>query len=117
MCDMSNLRSWKGCPVAWYDKLAARYIRATCEPFKNELAVYIALCEIASNRHTEEFIAGLEEIGHLCSIHGRKTLGPVIAHLEELQLIKVKRSKLRAPSRFTMLHFEAGRLPLQPETQ
>ena len=50
----------------------------------------------------------MEEIGTLCGIHGRKTLGPVIERLEQLALIKVERSLLRAPSRFTMLRFEEG---------
>jgi len=39
---MSDLRTWKDGPTAYFDKRAARYIRTNCDPYKNELYVYIA---------------------------------------------------------------------------
>ena len=61
-------------PYAWWDKRAVRHIRKNCDPCRNEVAVYLALCELASNNASNDFTATLHAIGKLCDVHHRGTL-------------------------------------------
>jgi hypothetical protein len=99
-------RSQKDGPYAWWNKPAVRHIRNMCDPFRTELNVYLALCEIASNKSSDEFIAGLAEIGNLCGVHNREMLGKAIKQLEFIGLVEVQRSRLRMPSSFRLLRYE-----------
>ncbi len=88
---------------AWWNKAAVRRIRRNCDPSRREVYVYLALCEIASNRQSNNFRATLEEIGGLCGIHHRGTLGEAIRQLEFFGLVAVERSKLKTASAFKLL--------------
>src|SRR5437016_4811282 len=99
-------RHIKDGPFAWWNKPAVRHIRRNCDPSKNEVHVYLALCEIASNKESEDYTATLAEIGSLCGIHSRTTLGAAITQLEFFGLIEVQRSKLRMPSSFKLLRYQ-----------
>ena len=106
---MSEVRKLeKGVPAAWWDKRIVRRVRADCDPSDHEESVYIALCEIASNRGMDEnFKATLKEIGGIAGIANRSTLGKAIERLESLRAIRVERSgELRMASSFTMLRFQ-----------
>lgn len=104
---MSEKRAMDDGPFAWFNKEAVRHIRRMCDPSKSEVDVYLALCEVASNHCSDNFVASLGEIGGLCGITSRTVLGRCVNQLEFIGLLEVQRhNKLRMPSAFKLLRCE-----------
>ena len=95
-----------GKPFCWENKNALRHIRDNIDPWRVPLAVYKALCEIASNRGSDDFRAGLTEIGTHCGYNSRAKLCEAIKDLEFYGLVDVGRTALKAPMSFRLLRCE-----------
>jgi len=101
------LRSLKDGPWCWQSKAALRRIREAFDASNNvatALAVYGALCEIASDSGADEFTTTHAWIRQISGASVRTIQG----HLKvfaELGLVSVSTARLRAPSRYRLLPF------------
>ncbi len=99
-------------PWMWANKAALKKIRDSCdEDWKARLAVYLALCEIASDERTKgEFKAPMDRIAAKCG-YSRRAVFDKLNELEALQLISICRSatseNYRVPSSYVILPFKS----------
>lgn len=93
----------------WGNKSAMEKIRHSCERAKLVLGVYVALCEIASDEHSDDFIASTDKIASRCGQSYSNTF-ELIKELERIGLVRVLRSptnqNFRVPSAYTLLKCE-----------
>jgi hypothetical protein len=101
-------RSTKDGPWGWFNKQAVAAIRATVKTgYEHALAVYLVLCEAASNQQSEVFTLSVGRCAQLAGV-GKKTVRAAIADLTRSRLIKVTRERsadglTNLPCRFTLL--------------
>lgn len=105
-------RSVKECaPWCWVEKAALEKIRDRSEEAKTTLLVYMALCEIASDERTEEFLISMDKIaGKSCL--SRPTVFKSLKVLEDIGLVEIHRSKttenFRIPSAYRLVCCESA---------
>ena len=98
-----STRSQKDGFWLWASKHALAHIRQYCDDPASATAVYIALCEIASDERDETFDASHSYIAGKCHL-SRRTVIRRLEELENISLVRVKRSgHLKTPSRYTLL--------------
>ncbi|MDR3412740.1 MAG: hypothetical protein P4L87_17640 [Formivibrio sp.] len=97
-------------PWAWFQKAALEKIRTRCEDAKSTIAVYLALCEIASDEQSSSFVVSMDKIGSKCCL-SRRTVFDRLNKLEFIGLVQIARSKtnenFRIPSAYTLLRCES----------
>ena len=105
-------RSTKDCaPWCWAEKAALEKIRARCEDAKTTLLVYFALCEVASDERSQDFMISMDKIaGKSCL--SRPTVLKSLQRLEQIGLVEIHRSKtsqnFKIPSAYRMLVCESA---------
>lgn len=103
-------RTMKDGAWAWVNKAALEKIRTRCEDAKSALAVYLALCEIASDEQSNDFMVSMDKIGGKCCL-SRRTVFDRLNDLEFIGLVEIARSKtnqnFRIPSAYTLLRCES----------
>ena len=105
-------RSTKDCaPWCWAEKAALEKIRARSEDAKTTLLVYFALCEIASDERSQDFMVSMDKIaGKSCL--SRPTVLKSLHRLEQIGLVEIHRSKtsqnFKIPSSYRMLVCESA---------
>ena len=105
---MSEQRSMRDGPFGWWDKRTLRLIRKNCDPSRNAVSVYLALCEISSTRASNDFTAPLSLIGEYARIASRRVLDDALDQLTFLGLVEVHKSTaLRMASAYVLLRCEA----------
>ncbi len=100
-----ELKKGNGVAWCWMDKRALRKIREAFDrdnAISSALAVYLALCEIASNKESEVFQTTHSYIAQNSGV-SIKTVQRRLKILEEIELIRVSTPNLRAPSNYTLL--------------
>ena len=99
-------RSPKDGAWCWANKSALEKIRTQCEDPRSTLAVYFALCEIASDEQSGYFTASMNRIASKCCL-SRRTVFDRLNDLERLYLIRITRSatseNYRIPSSYLLL--------------
>ena len=105
-------RSLKECaPWCWAEKAALDKIRDRSEDAKTTLLVYHALCEIASDERTEEFLISMDKIAAKSCL-SRPTVFKSLQILEGLGLVEIQRSRtsknFRIPSAYRLLGCESA---------
>jgi len=101
------LRAIADGPWCWQSKAARRRIREAFDATRNvtsALAVYDALCEIASDHQAETFAAAHAWIANKSGV----SVSLIQRHLKvlaELQLVRISTPTLRAPSTYSLLAF------------
>lgn len=104
-------RDIKDCaPWCWSEKAALEKIRTRCEEAKIALLVYGALCEIASDERSEDFLVSMDKIaGKSCL--SRPTVFKALQMLDGLGLVEIHRSRtsenFRVPSAYRLLRCES----------
>ena len=107
-----RIRNTKECaPWCWVEKAALEKIRARSEEGKTTLLVYLALCEIASDERSEDFLVSMDKIaGKSCL--SRPTVFKSLPILEELGLVHITRSRtsenFRVPCAYRLLVCESA---------
>ena len=105
-------RSLKECaPWCWLEKAALEKIRDRSENAKITQLVYLALCEIASDERTEDFLISMDKIaGKSCL--SRPTVLKSLQILEGLGLVEIHRSRtsenFRIPSAYRLICCESA---------
>lgn len=105
-------RDIKDCaPWCWAEKAALEKIRARCEDAKTTLLVYFALCEVASDERSQDFMISMDKIaGKSCL--SRPTVLKSLQRLEQIGLVEIHRSKtsqnFKIPSAYRMLVCESA---------
>jgi biotin operon repressor len=98
----------------WANKSALNKIRSRCEDAKSALAVYLALCEIASDEQSESFMVSMDRISAKCGL-SRPTVFFRLNDLEYIGLVEIQRSRTnqnyRIPNAYTLLKAETTALP------
>ena len=96
-------------PWMWANKAALEKIRLRCEDAKSSLAVYLALCEVASDEQSDNFRVSMDRIGSKCGL-SRRTVFDRLNDLEFIGLVDIERSKtsanFRMPSSYVLLRCE-----------
>lgn len=97
-------------PYAWTSKDACRIIRNgldgdTLKGFS--LAIYHALCEIASDTESEQFKTLQSHIGIIAGGFSTRTVQRCLPQLRELGVIGYETPKLKGPITFTLLSVDA----------
>lgn len=94
----------------WANKAALEKIRMRCENANSCLGVYLALCEIASDERSEDFMISMDKIAGKCCL-SRRTVFDRLNDLEFIGLVEIARSKtnqnLRIPSAYILLRCES----------
>ena len=105
----SGERNSKDGPWMWANKSALEKIRTRCEDAKSTLAVYFALCEIASDEQSNDFMAAMLKIAGKSCLSTR-TVFDHLNDLERIGLVEIHRSKTsqnyRIPSAYVLLRCE-----------
>jgi hypothetical protein len=105
----SGERSAKDGPWCWANKSALEKIRTRCEDPRSTLAVYLALCEIASDEQSNNFMASMDRIAAKACL-SRRTVFDRLNDLERIGLVEIFRSKtsqnFRIPSAYVLLKCE-----------
>lgn len=101
-----NEGSPKRPPFAWQDKRALRRIREQCPDPGTALAVYHALTEVASDFASEEFNTTHAYLAGKSGFSAR-TVRNRLADLVQLKVVTVKTPRLKAPSTYRLLPFDA----------
>ena len=102
-------------PWAWCAKAALRLIRAAmdCDPFLDQvLAVYLVLCELASDSQRSEFTVARREIARRSGVSLRR-VAEVLSRLRSVGLLTWKQNaipgtKELGPSTFTIMSCTAS---------
>ena len=106
---VSGERDIKDGPWFWTNKSAVEKIRHRCEDPRSTLGVYLALCEIASDEQTNEFLASMDRIAAKACL-SRRTVFDRLNDLERIGLVEIFRSKtsqnFRVPSAYLLLRCE-----------
>jgi CRP-like cAMP-binding protein len=96
---------------AWFNLDACDKIRTRCEDAKSTLAVYLALCEIASDKRSNDFMVSMDGIASKCCL-SRRTVFTRLNDLESIGLLEIARSKtsenFRIPSAYKLLRCETA---------
>jgi hypothetical protein len=104
-------RDTKDGPWAWANKSALEKIRTRCEDPRSTLAVYLALCEIASDEHSNNFRCSMNKVGAKCCL-SRRTVFDRLNDLEFIGLVEIHRSLTnknnRLPSAYILLRCETN---------
>jgi hypothetical protein len=102
-------RSRKDGPWAWYNKAAFNKIIDDLDDTTALIAVYSALCLIASDERSDDFRASHAKIAGKCGLSRQWTMKK-LDELEFIGLIKINRSetsaKCKQPSAYTLLKCE-----------
>jgi CTP-dependent riboflavin kinase len=97
-------------PWAWVNKAALEKIRTRCEDSKSSLGVYLALCEIASDEKSNNFMVSMDRIASKCCL-SRRTVLDRLNDLEFIGLVEIHRSRttqsIRIPSAYVLLRCES----------
>ncbi len=104
---MSQKRSiTKAIAWLWADKVILRHLRGACRENgtnpRAQLHVYLALCEIASNRQSESFYATIDEIGNQCG-YGRRTVEKALIQLREIRVVEVSETEKWGPNKYCLI--------------
>jgi hypothetical protein len=106
---MSFERTMKDGPWAWVNKSALEKIRTKCEDANSPLGVYLALCEIASDQKSNNFMVSMDKIASKCCL-SRNTVLKRLKSLESIGLVDITRSRtsenFRIPSAYLLLRCE-----------
>jgi hypothetical protein len=100
-------RSIGNVPFCWQDKRVLRKIRDSFDSqntVASALATYHALCVIASDSGTNEFVTTIPWIASMCGLSPR-TVGPRLADLQRIGVIRVRQPRLKAPCTYQLLPF------------
>lgn len=87
------IRSTKDGPFAWFDKRALTTICEKCEESATAIAVYVALCSIASDRRQETFQVSQAKIAAMTKL----SVKTVWSRLRDLEMAGVIQS-IRTPN-------------------
>jgi len=107
--DMTRDKPW-----AWFQKAALNKIRSQCDDAKSAIAVYLALCEIASDEQSNNFRASMDKIAAKCCL-SRRTVFSKLNELEFNGLVEIHRSatneNFKMPSAYILLRCETNARP------
>ena len=104
-------RGKKPCPpFCWLEKISLEAIRTRCEDPRSTLGVYLALCEIASDEHSDSFPISASKIAAKACL-SQRTVFDRIKDLERIGLIEIKHeghasATSRIPNTYTLLKCE-----------
>jgi DNA-binding MarR family transcriptional regulator len=94
----------------WAEKASLEKIRTCLEKPSMTLLVYWALCEIASDERTDDFIIPMDKIVSKCGLT-RPTVDKQLKLLETHGLVEIHRSRtnqnMRIPSAYTLTTCES----------
>jgi len=82
-------------PWCWLEKASLEKIRRQLDNPTPALAVYLALCEIASDRRSDDFQISADHIGSKCGMC-RQTVSKQLARLEFIGLVDIMRAETSA---------------------
>jgi hypothetical protein len=91
-------RSAKDGPWFWANKSALEKIRTRCEDPRSTLGVYLALCEIASDEQSNNFMASAMKIASKSCL-SQRTVFDRVKDLEQIGLVEIERGHSSATSR------------------